>query len=336
MIAFAKTGRGAGEAGLVDRSDPHPGPGEVCIRISACGICGSDLHVFRADPGYEWVNPPVVLGHECAGTVAKAGPGVTRFRPGDRVVPISVQGCLQCRDCRAGRTNRCPQRRVMGLSHDGAMAEFAIVREEYLLPVSEELPLETAALAEPLSVAVHAVARARLGPGDVAVVSGPGPIGLFCALVAQKWGAEVVLTGVERDEPLRLETARRHGLRTVNVERSPLRESIGRRPNRWIEASGSTAALDDAFELLIPGGQLVVVGLYPTAWELPLNRAVRDEVTVAFSYGSTYRDYEIALQLLGTGMVDADTLVARYPLRQAARAFADLTDGSIVKALLVP
>ncbi|HEY8417416.1 MAG TPA: alcohol dehydrogenase catalytic domain-containing protein [Limnochordales bacterium] len=336
MIAFVKTGRGAGEAALVEVADPRPGPGEVGVRVAACGVCGSDLHAFKSDPGYEWINPPVVLGHEGAGTVVSTGPGVTRFKPGDPVVPVSVQGCLECPACLEGKTNRCRWRRVMGLSHDGAMAEYAVVREEYLLPVPEGLPLETAALAEPLSVAVHAVFRAHLAPGDLVVVSGAGPIGLFCALVARRWGADVVVTGLEQDDALRLEAARRHGLAAVNVTRTPVESALARRPNRWIEASGSSAALAAAFDLLVPGGRLVVVGLYPQAFTFPLNRAVRDELTIAFSYGSTFRDYDLALRLLAEGLVDKDLFVTRYPLREAARAFADAMEGRLVKAMLIP
>lgn len=336
MIAFAKTGRGAGQAAIVEMDEPRPGPGEVSLRISACGVCGSDLHAFQSDPGFEWISPPVVLGHECTGTVAEVGPGVSRFRPGDRVVAISIQGCMRCPDCRMGRTNRCPERQLLGLTHDGGMAEYTIVAEEHLLPVPEGIAPEVAALVEPVSVAVHAAARARLGPGDTVVVSGPGPIGLFCALVARRSGADVVVTGVERDEGVRFEAVRRHGLTAVNVERTSLREVLGRRPNRWIEASGSTAALAAAFDALGAGGRLVVVGLYPQNFELPLNWAVRSELTVAFSYASVYRDYELALELLAAGLVDPDVCVARYPLREALRAFTDMQQGKFVKAVLVP
>src|SRR5690606_32624795 len=183
----------------------------------------------------------------------------SRFRPGDRVVAVSIQGCMACPQCRMGMTNLCPHRQIMGLSHDGGMAEFAVVREEHLIPVPQSMAPEVAALVEPVSVAVRAAARARLGPGDTVVVSGPGPIGLFCALVARRWGAHVVVTGVDRDEALRLEAVRRHGLTAVNVEQVPLREALGRRPNRWIEAAGSTAALASAFDSLTAGGRLVVV-----------------------------------------------------------------------------
>ena len=119
MKAFVKTGNQPGEASVEDVAFVRPGAGEVSLRVASCGICGSDVHAFRSDAGFEWVRPPITLGHEFSGTVKSVGPGVTRVSPGDRVVAVAVQGCGHCETCLAGSTQLCADRVAVGLSRDG-------------------------------------------------------------------------------------------------------------------------------------------------------------------------------------------------------------------------
>ncbi|HEX5699992.1 MAG TPA: alcohol dehydrogenase catalytic domain-containing protein, partial [Rubrobacter sp.] len=190
MKAFVKTGDQPGDAGVEDVPFVRPGPGEVSLRVASCGICGSDVHAFRSDAGFEWVRPPITLGHEFSGIVESVGPGVTLVSPGDRVVAVAVQGCGHCETCLAGFTQLGADRVAVGLSRDGGMAEYAVMPEQHLVPVPEGLDLAVAAVGEPLSVAVHAVdVRARIEPGQRVVVSGPGPIGIFCGMLAKLRGA---------------------------------------------------------------------------------------------------------------------------------------------------
>lgn len=222
MHAFVKFGREPGAVTVREVPPPTPGPGEVLVRVAACGLCGSDLHAINADPGYEFVQPPVVLGHELAGTVAGLGPGVRGWQPGDAVVAVAIQGCGGCETCRGGQPHLCPQREVLGLHRDGGMAGYVAVRAEHLVAVPDGVRLEDAALAEPLSVAVHAVLdRSRVQPGDRVVVTGPGPIGLLCALVARSAGGEVLVLGTGADTAVRLPAARRLGLAVGNLDDAP-------------------------------------------------------------------------------------------------------------------
>lgn len=342
MKAFVKTGSRPGEAGIEDIAIGEPGPGEVLLRVASCGICGSDLHAFRADAGFEWVMPPITLGHEFSGTVEAVGPDVTRVSVGDRVVVVAIQGCGQCDVCLAGSTQLCPNRVAVGLSRDGGMAEYAVMPEEHLVPVPEGLDLAVAALGEPLSVAVHAVnVRADVQPGQKVVVSGPGPIGVLCGMLAKLRGAEVVLTGVRQDSESRLPAAESVGLRTANLSDRPLeehlRESFGERgPDVWIESSGSVRALGSALESVRPGGMVVVVGLYAEEMRFSPTSAVRRELSLLFSYSCNYPDYQTALDLLGSGDIDPGPLLSRYPLRDASEAFEAVGEGQAVKALLVP
>jgi len=181
-----------------------PGRGEVTLTVLACGICGSDVHAWRQDAGYEWVRTPVVLGHEVVGVVRAAGPDVDPDWVGRRVVPVGINGCGNCRTCRAGLGQICPERSVLGLSGDGGAAEEVTVRAEHLIEVSAEVPAKQMVLVEPTSVAVHALSHfGQLPPGTRFVVSGPGPIGLLSAWLLDRRGMEVVVTGTRRDEAVR-------------------------------------------------------------------------------------------------------------------------------------
>ena len=156
MRSLQKTGLGPESTFVTDLPMPTAGTGEVIMRVEACGLCGSDLHAWRTDPGYEWVKPPVVLGHEFVGTIVEVAPGVNGWNIGDRAVAVSIQGCLDCVDCHAGNTQRCQPRRVIGLSYDGGMSEYVRVSASYLVPVDANMKAEVAAAVEPLSVAAHA------------------------------------------------------------------------------------------------------------------------------------------------------------------------------------
>src|SRR5215210_4230908 len=227
MKAFVKTGHRPGDAGVREVPVVSPGPGEVLLGVASCGICGSDVHAFRSDSGFEWVTTPVTLGHEFSGIVEEVGPGVTRVSPGDRVVAVAVQGCGRCEICLSGATQLCPDRVAIGLSRDGGMAEYAVMPEQHLVPVPEGLDLAVAALGEPLSVAVHTVdTRAEIRPGQRVVVSGPGPIGVLCGVLARHREAEVLLTGVDRDSASRLPAAERAGLSTANLNEKPLEDHL--------------------------------------------------------------------------------------------------------------
>jgi L-iditol 2-dehydrogenase len=262
--------------------------------------------------------------------------------PGDRVVAIAVQGCDGCESCLAGSTQLCPDRVAVGLSRDGGMAEYAVMPEQHLVPVPEGLDLAVAAVGEPLSVAVHAVdVRAQIEPGQRVVVSGPGPIGIFCGMLARLRGAEVLLTGVGQDSESRLPVAERVGLSTANLSEKPLEEHLRDRcgdfaPDVWIESSGSVRALGSALESVRPGGTVGVVGLYAEEMRFSPTDAVRREISLLFSYSCNYADYQTALDLLSAGAIDPDPLLSRYPLGNAPEAFEAVGQGRTVKAMLLP
>ncbi|BDG60174.1 zinc-binding dehydrogenase [Caldinitratiruptor microaerophilus] len=342
MKAVVKYGRQPGQVELRDVPVPEPGPGQVLVRVAACGICGSDLHAYLSDPGYEFVAVPVVLGHEFSGTVEAVGQGVSDLAPGDRVVGLAIQGCGRCETCRSGSSHLCPSRRVHGLHHDGGMAEYTTVGQEHLVRVPDGVDLPAVALVEPLSVAVHAVVdRSRVRPGDLVVVSGPGPIGLLCALVARHAGGTVVVTGAQADATHRLPAAARLGFPVLNVAEEPLSDGLRRLTGRseadvWVEASGAGAALEAAAGSVRSGGVVTVVGMYAHPVELFFTSLVRKEVDVLFSYASHRANYLRALALVAGGAIDPTPLADPFPLSRASEAFAAALEKRVVKPVLLP
>ena len=197
---------------LADLPEPAPGPGEVLIRVAACGICGSDVHGYDGSSGRRI--PPLVMGHEAAGIVAAAGVGVTNFAPGDRVTFDSTVHCGECANCRRGDSNLCDRRQVLGVScgdyrRAGAFAEFVAVPARICYRLPADLPFAEAAMLEAVAVAIHAVNLARLQPDTTALVIGAGTIGVLTLQALRAAGCErVFVTDVDRE---RLAMARQLG-----------------------------------------------------------------------------------------------------------------------------
>ena len=334
MRALTKTSTTPRHVLLQNLPKPEPGPGQVRVRTEACGLCGSDVHASRHDAGYEWIRPPVVLGHEAVGYVEALGAGVDPDWLGKRVVPVAIDGCGACDLCGRGLRQICPQRTVLGLSFDGAAAESFVVAEVRLVEVDPHLPASTLALTEPLSVACRAVAHIETsadGPTRV-VVSGPGPIGTMAALVLAGRGHDVVLSGVGNDEHARLPLARALGLRTVIAGR----DDVPFTPTAWVDASGSTAALDAAIAAVLPGSPISVVGLFARTGPVDFNAVTRKEIRLQGSYGSIKLDYRAAADALAADPTPWPRLVTEIPLTDAGAALERAAAGHDMKVVLVP
>lgn len=307
---------------------PDPALQEVLVRTEYCGLCGSDLHIWNGDDGYDWVPCGTTLGHEIVGTVVRSGHG---FTAGDRVTAIAQSGCGECPACQAEYANGCEGKMTLGLTRDGGAAAFVRIPAAQLLAVPENVPTLTAVLTEPLSVAARAVAnRGRITAEDTVVVSGPGTIGILAALVARYLGARVLLKGTARDCETRAGLAGR--LELELVESVPGSYS----PTVWIEAAGASAALTDAVRALPVRGRLVMVALYGAPPVLAANDAVRKELDIITSYSSHRPDYELALQVLQAQPDLGSILVETVPLADIAGAFEKVGRGAAPKVAVVP
>lgn len=331
--ALVKGGPGRAATVVVDVAARPPDAGEVQVRVEACGLCGSDVHAWRGDEGYEWVRTPVVLGHELVGRVVAVGAGVDASWVGRRVVPVAIDGCHDCPTCATGRTQICPHRQVLGLSFDGGCAAHVSVPTDRLVEVDTDAPALRMALTEPMSVAAHAVRRLGAVPqGARVAVSGPGPIGLFAAWLLARAGVDVVLTGAERDETTRLTAARELGLRAVRGDRGEPSAPV----DAWIEASGSAAGVAQAVGSVVPGGTVVVVALFAQQPAVPMNTLVRGELTLLGTYGSLREDYVAAAEALAAADGLEDVVSTAFPLTRAVEALEATAAGEVVKAVILP
>ena len=191
MQALVKTQKGSGFIELRDAPEPSPGAGEVLIEVKACGICGTDIHVWHDQFPY-W--PPVIMGHEFSGEIVAAGPETGLFKVGDRVVgEPHTQACGHCYLCRTGNIQICALKRSPGWGIDGAFTKYLKMPERLLHRIPDSMSYDLAALVEPTANTVHdVVERARVAAGDFVLVLGPGPIGLLAALTARAAGARAV------------------------------------------------------------------------------------------------------------------------------------------------
>ncbi len=313
---------------------PEPGPGEVLVEIGAGGICGSDLHYFL-DGGFGAirVRQPIILGHEIAGTVAALGAGVTGLAPGARVAVNPSHPCGTCVYCARGEAQHCLEMRFFGsamrMPHvQGGFRRRLVVGARQCVPVGEAVSVGEAAMAEPLAVALHAVAQAGDVRGKRVLVTGFGPIGAVVLLAAQHAGAgEIAVTEVV-EEPLAF--AKRLGAAAaVNVAADPsalaAEETDKGRFDIAFECSGNPRALAQAIACVRPRGTIVQVGV-GGAFDVPMNVVVAKELRLVGSF-RFHPEFEQAARLIATRAIDVRPLItATRPLDEAVAAFALAAD----------
>lgn len=317
---------GPGEIRVEDHPLPGPpGPGELLIRIRACGVCGSDVSDWYMAP-----RAPLVWGHEPAGDVAAVGAGVTAFQPGDRVAIHHHVPCMVCDLCMHGHYTLCPTFRRTRL-YPAGMAEYvrvpAEIVERDILRLPDGMPYEIGALVEPIACCVRALDRANLRPGDNMLVVGAGFNGIVMAMLARHWG--VNRTALLDRLPVRLERARSMGFTAFNVEESDLSEQIrawsgGKGPHVVVLTVANQKALDMAFDLAGPGGTLMIYGTArpEDRWPLNVNRILFQEITVTGSYSSSPHDTRRTLDMLADGRIDGVALIThRFSITQADQAW---------------
>lgn len=343
MKALVKTERGKGFLELRDVPRPSPDDGEVLIKISAAGICGTDVHIRDNNFPY-W--PPVTIGHEFSGRVVDVGRGVRRFKLDDRVVgEPHTKACGHCYCCRTGNIQICPDKRSPGWGIDGAMAEYLVMPQHLLHGIPESIPDDTAAVIEPTANAVHDVLeRAGVDPGDLAVVIGPGPIGLLAAMAARAGGArEVIVVGTDVDEPVRLKKARELGFQTVNAQKEDPAElikqlSAGIGADLAIECSGSPAGIACMFGLMRKMGRVCAIGLPENKpVSIPYSQAAFKALNLYFCISTSHTSWVKSIKLVASGQLPAGEVVThRFPLSEWEQAFEAIDRRSALKVVLIP
>ncbi|WP_028550749.1 NAD(P)-dependent alcohol dehydrogenase [Paenibacillus sp. UNC451MF] len=289
---------------------PSPGPDEALVKIYCIGVCGSDLHYYEHGKiGRYVVDRPIILGHELAGEVIQVGDQVTNVTVGDRVAVEPGVTCGHCSYCKSGRYNLCSEVVFMATPPvDGAWAEYAVIRSDFLFKLPEGMSYEEGALLEPLSVGFHAMRRGRVGPADRVLILGLGPIGLLGIQAAKLFGVtEIIASDVV---PFRREMAFKLGATAaINPLEGKMSEQIslltvGHGIDVIIESSGSSSAISDTIGLVNRGGRIVYIGL-PTVEKVPMdiNLLIDSELDVfgVFRYANTY---PAAIQALKRSEID--------------------------------
>jgi (R,R)-butanediol dehydrogenase/meso-butanediol dehydrogenase/diacetyl reductase len=326
-----------GELRVEERPVPPLGPDDVLLRISHCGVCGTDLHTINDG----WGRPGSIGGHEYAGTIAAVGEAVNDWRSGEAVIGGPEPGCGDCDYCRAGRGMLCSARGTPGVSEfQGAFAEYMRVHRAQLLRIPEGLSPRSAALAEPLAVALHGITLSGIAPGQSALVTGAGPIGALtlAALVAR--GVEEV--SVSEPSAARRRLAEKLGaVRVVEpaaLEMPALPFTIAEDAvHAAFECSGRASAAEAALARLRKAGTLVLSGTGAERPSLDVHRVLLNELVVTGAYCYDERGMEDALALLASGALPTDLLIhpQDVPLDGLLEAMQQLTQGRIGGKLLV-
>jgi threonine dehydrogenase-like Zn-dependent dehydrogenase len=306
-----------GQPAIKDLPRPQPGPGEVLVRVSLAGICGTDLQILK---GYH--NFRGIMGHEFVGEVA--GPEDSPWL-GQRVVGEITIGCGECHLCRRGLARHCRKRRVLGvINHDGAFAQYLVIPAANLHPVPPEVPDEAAVFTEPLAAALRVVESALISPDDCILIIGDGPLGLQISWALALNGAQVNLAGHHQEH---LALARPYGVDTFLAKDLPAGDY-----QVVVEASGSPSGLELALSRVRPLGTVILKSTYIERFPLDPATIAVPEVRLV---GNRCGPFPPALRLLRRGWVDPRPLISQtFPLNRGLKALAWAQRPGVLKVLL--
>ncbi|MNO67878.1 D-arabitol-phosphate dehydrogenase [compost metagenome] len=317
MKALTKTEKGYDKMALLDIEEPKAEKNLVKIKVEYSGICGSDLHSFKGEYGN--IKTPVVLGHEFSGVVVEVGESVTKVKVGDRVTSeTTFETCGECDFCKSKDYNLCSTRKGIGTQANGSFAEYVLSREESVHVLPENVSLLAASLTEPLACCVHAaLEKTTINAGEVALVFGPGPIGLLLSQVVKSQGAYVILAGVTKDKE-RMELAKKLGIDLVvdllqeDLDAIVMEKTNGYGANKVFDCSGVIHAVNQGLRLTKKKGDFVQVGLFAKVKnELDQEAIIQREIRYIGSRSQKPSSWITSLELLRDKKVDTETLVTK-------------------------
>lgn len=322
---------------LTQVPQPQPSAGEVRLDVTAVGICGSDIHLFRGDHPYRVF--PLIYGHEVAAIVSEIGLDVAGLRIGDPVVVEPLLTCGACYPCRIGRHNCCVNLQVIGVHRDGGLAQSVVVPASRVYAVPHDLDPAIAALCEPFSIGMQAIGRGAITADDRVVILGAGPIGLTVLVIAKAQGAQVAIVDL-RDS--RLDLARRLGAdqwingSTTDVRRAVLEFTAGEGASVVVEATGSVRAMESTVDLVAFAGRIVLVGVTTQSVTFPGLEFTRKELTLLGSRNNASRFGDAVRFVLDQPTTVAMLITQRFPFDQVVRAFelADSQPDQVCKIVI--
>lgn len=343
MKALVKTEPGYNKMKLLEIEKPVPKDQEVLIKVIYTGICGTDIHGFKGE--YDRLKTPLVLGHEFSGVVESIGENVTKVQKGALVTSeTTFATCGECEPCQNKEYNLCLNRKGLGSQVNGSFAEYVLTREESVHVLDDKISLLAASITEPIACGVHAsMEKVQVEKNDVAVIVGPGPIGLCLSQVLKSVGAKVIVIGITQDAG-RLETARELGAdRIIDSLKEDAAGIIkeftnGRGADYCFECSGAAPAIKGVFDYLKQKGTLVQMGVFAKNLnELDMNSIVQREMNVIGSRSQKPSTWYLTLDLMKKGQIDAERLITKiYPLEQWEEAIEQVMAGNEIKVVLQP
>ena len=320
-----------GILGIVEVEARQPGPGEVLIQVMVSGICGTDIHIFR---GEYLGSYPVIPGHEFAGVVRQVGPGVTRFKPGDRVAVEPNIACDNCANCLNNRQNFCLNWQAVGVSLPGGMAQEVIAPEKAVFDIGA-LPYEQGAFVEPLSCVLHGVERLGAQLADRVVILGAGPIGcLLLQAVRLRGACEVTLVA---KNSARLQAARGLGADICLENMDELKRDFY---DVVVDATGKIAVMSRTIEFARYGGKVLLFGVPPNGQSMSIEAfpIFRKGLTILSSFTSLRNSMQ-AVSLLASGQIRVAEIIShRLPLEEFQRGIELIESGkeNVKKVMILP
>jgi L-iditol 2-dehydrogenase len=316
---------------------------DVKIRMSVVGICGSDIHYYtQGQIGSQVVKYPFAVGHEGGGVVVEVGPAVKRVRPGDAIAIEPAMPCWTCDQCLAGRHHTCRKLKFLGCpgQAEGCLMEYIVMPEESCFPLEKHLNTDHGSISEPLAIGVYAVKKSGGVKEKKIGILGYGPIGMSVMLAAKAEGAGSIFVTDKIDARLAI-AGKEVNIFTVNPEKENAVDKILRKEALGLdivfECCGQQEALDQAIEILKPGGRLVVVGIPEfDNWTVNVEKTRRKEISLQFIRRQV-DCVETALSLMGSGKIKIENMIThRFPLSRTKEAFdlvAGYSDG-VMKAMI--
>ncbi len=318
------------------------GPHDILVNNKACGICGTDVHIYHGEKGSTEVTPPVVLGHEFAGVVAKVGEEVTSFKPGDHVAMDPNMYCGQCVPCRVGKKQECEHLFALGVNVNGGFAEYAVCPETQCFKVREDISFDEAAMAEPLACVIHGIDQAQIRPGQVVLVIGGGIIGLMMVQMARICGASTVILS----EPVKMR--RKIGMEVgADATIDPIHEDVpqkiweicGRKgADVVIECVGKPFAVEQAFKAAGFAATILlfsVPGVDATV-PLPLFDVYKKELKIVGSMINP-DTHQRAVDLINSGRLQLKKLITHtYDLEHMDEAIHMQMSAESIKVVVHP
>ncbi len=343
MKAVVKTGQKRG-AEFIDAPKPTIGENDILVKVKAAAICGTDLHIYQWNKwAEEKINPPQIMGHEFAGEVVKIGKEVQRIRVGDYISAETHISCGHCYQCLTGHPEVCESLKILGVSRDGAFAEYIAIPEKIAWKNPEDLPVEFAAIQEPLGNAVDTVLVEDVA-GKTVAITGAGPIGLLAVGVARVSGATKIIVSDLSD--YHLDISKKMGADVVvnatkeDFKAVVMEETKGLGVDVGLEMSGSEKALHDLLSVMTPAGRVSLLGLFS-----------KDDITVPLNdnvifkklriYGITgrriFQTWEIVSRFLSSGRLDVSPVIThKFPLKDFEKGMQLMENKLSGKVILYP